>query len=99
MDMIHLVTIESLRTYTYSKFEEDSLDYFSVNPISPEKVKCLDIGYRGVINRKIYIDAGYYFNWYTNFIGFVTGADIFRSFHWKSIYFDVYRIATNSMKK
>ena len=52
-----LVTIESLRTYTYSEFEEDSLEYFSVNPISPEKVKCLDIGYRGVINRKIYIDA------------------------------------------
>ena len=43
-----LVTIESLRTYTYSEFEEDSLEYFSVNPISPEKVKCLDIGYRGV---------------------------------------------------
>jgi outer membrane cobalamin receptor len=95
-----LVTVESLRTYTYSNFEEDSLEYFSVNPISPEKVKCLDIGYRGVINRKIYIDAGYYFNWYTNFIGFVTGADIFLDpFLGNPYILDVYRIATNSSEK
>ena len=95
-----LVTIESLRTYTYSEFEEDSLEYFSVNPISPEKVKCLDIGYRGVINRKIYIDAGYYFNWYTNFIGFVTGADVFLDpFLGNPYILDVYRIATNSSER
>ena len=95
-----LVTIESLRTYSYSNFEEDSLDYFSVNPISPEKVKCLDLGYRGVINRKIYIDAGYYFNWYTNFIGFVTGADIFLDpFIGNPYILDVFRIATNSNER
>jgi iron complex outermembrane receptor protein len=95
-----LVTIESLRTYTYSEFEEDSLEYFSVNPISPEKVKCLDIGYRGVINRKIYVDAGYYFNWYTNFIGFVTGADVFLDpFLGNPYILDVYRIATNSSER
>ena len=95
-----LVTIESLRTYTYSEFEKDSLEYFSVNPISPEKVKCLDIGYRGVINRKLYVDAGYYFNWYTNFIGFVTGADIFIDpFLGNPYILDVYRIATNSTEK
>ena len=95
-----LVTVESLRTYTYSNFEEDSLEYFSVNPISPEKVKCLDIGYRGVVNRKIYIDAGYYFNWYSNFIGFVTGADIFIDpFLGDPYILDVYRIATNSSEK
>lgn len=95
-----LVTIESLRTYSYSNFEEDSLDYFSVNPISPEKVKCLDLGYRGVINRKIYIDAGYYFNWYTNFIGFVTGADIFLDpFIGNPYVLDVFRIATNSNER
>jgi iron complex outermembrane recepter protein len=95
-----LVTIESLRTYTYSEFEKDSLEYFSVNPISPEKVKCLDIGYRGVINRKLYVDAGYYFNWYTNFIGFVTGADIFIDPFLRNPYIlDVYRIATNSTEK
>ena len=95
-----LVTIESLRTYTYSEFEKDSLEYFSVSPISPEKVKCLDIGYRGVINRKLYVDAGYYFNWYTNFIGFVTGADIFIDpFLGNPYILDVYRIATNSTEK
>ena len=95
-----LVTVESLRTYTYSNFEEDSLEYFSVNPISPEKVKCLDIGYRGVVNRKIYIDAGYYFNWYSNFIGFVTGADIFIDpFLGDPYILDVYRIATNSSER
>ena len=95
-----LVTVESLRTYTYSNFEEDSLEYFSVDPISPEKVKCLDIGYRGVVNRKIYIDAGYYFNWYSNFIGFVTGADIFIDpFLGDPYILDVYRIATNSSEK
>ena len=95
-----LVTVESLRTYTYSNFEEDSLEYFSVDPISPEKVKCLDIGYRGVVSRKVYIDAGYYFNWYSNFIGFVTGADIFIDpFLGDPYILDVYRIATNSSEK
>ena len=95
-----LLTIESLRAYTFNSFNEDSLEYFSVDPIRPEKVKCLDIGYRGVINRKIYIDAGYYFNWYTNFIGFVTGADIFLDpFLGNPYILDVYRIATNSSEK
>jgi outer membrane receptor for ferrienterochelin and colicin len=95
-----LVTIESLRTYTYSNFEKDSLQYFDVDPIRPEKVKCFDLGYRGVINRKIYIDAGYYFNWYTDFIGFVTGADIFLDpFIGNPYVLNVFRIATNSNER
>jgi len=36
--------------------------------LKPEQVKTLEIGYRGVVKNKIYLDADAYFNQYTNFI-------------------------------
>jgi len=36
--------------------------------LKPEQVKTLEIGYRGVIKNKFFIDADAYFNQYTNFI-------------------------------
>jgi outer membrane receptor protein involved in Fe transport len=36
--------------------------------LKPEQVKTIEIGYRGVIRNKLYIDADAYFNQYTNFI-------------------------------
>ena len=90
-----LVTIESLRDFYYSE-NADTLDYFSLDPIEPEKVKCIEFGYRGVLFDNMYLDMNYYFNFYTNFIGFVNGADIFVQPLGGVYIKDVYRIATNS---
>ncbi len=36
--------------------------------LKPEQVKTIEIGYRGVIKGKLFIDADFYYNEYTNFI-------------------------------
>jgi iron complex outermembrane recepter protein len=92
-----LVTIESLRP-TLINQETDSLNYFNLDPIRPEKVKSIELGYRGTFNGKFYIDAGYYYNWYKDFIGFLNAAKVFiptMGFGDIKIQ-EVYRIATNS---
>jgi outer membrane receptor protein involved in Fe transport len=67
-----LVTVESFRSYLSSK-NKDSLSYFNVDAIRPEKVQTLEIGYRGTPWEKIYIDASYYFSFYRDFIGYNLG--------------------------
>jgi len=67
-----LVTVESFRSYLSSK-NVDSLNYFNVGPIRPERVQTLEIGYRGTPWEKIYIDASYYFSFYRDFIGYNLG--------------------------
>jgi len=89
-----LVTIESLRDYYYTQ-NPDTLNYFNLDPIAPEEVKSIEVGYRGVLFENLYVDMNYYFNSYTNFIGFTTGADIKILQNGPYIQ-DVFRIATNS---
>jgi len=70
----NLVTVESLRNYFLpAQLNKDSLIFFSVDPIRPEKVKSAEIGYRTTIYDKIYIDANYYYSKYTDFIGYKVG--------------------------
>lgn len=45
------------------------LKTFSAKKIRPEQVKTIEVGYRGVVFKKLYIDATWYYNWYTDFIG------------------------------
>ena len=93
-----LVTIESLRNFYYTQ-NPDTLRYFNLDPIAPEQVKCIELGYKGVFFTKLFIDINYYFNSYTNFIGYVNGADIFITPLGSPIINDVFRIATNSREK
>ena len=68
------MTVESLRNYFLpAQLNRDSLIFFSVDPIRPEKAKSAEIGYRTTINDKIYIDANYYYSKYTDFIGYKVG--------------------------
>ena len=90
-----LVTVESLRNFFYSE-NADTLEYFSLDPIQPEKVKCMELGYRAIFFESVYVDMNYYFNFYTNFIGFINGADIFVQPLGGAYINDVYRVATNS---
>ena len=45
------------------------LKTFAAKKIRPEQVRTIEVGYRGVLFKKLYVDANYYYNWYTDFIG------------------------------
>ena len=71
----NLVTIESLINYYLpAATSKDSLKFFSIKPIEPEKTKSAEIGYRTILFNKIYVDANYYYSRYTDFIGYKIGA-------------------------
>ncbi|MDR9488544.1 TonB-dependent receptor [Salibacter sp.] len=90
-----LVTAKSFES-TLSSLNQDSLDYFNVDPIKPEQVRTLELGYRGIFNKKVFVDASYYHSWYTNFIGYQIGIDAeFTNNSFLSKY-QPYRISTNA---
>ena len=71
-----LITVESFDTYTnLLTFNFDTLEFFNVDPIRPEKVRTFEVGYRGTLGQRFYVDAGYYFSRYTDFIGYQLGLD------------------------
>ncbi len=95
----NLITLNSLREYLALPFPTpDKLKYFDVAPIQPEKVKTFELGYRTTWFKKLYVDAGYYYSIYDNFIGYNIGIDAkidpFFGLDYKSI--QAYRIAANS---
>jgi len=45
------------------------LKSIKLNPLKPEQVNSVEVGYRGVVAKKLYIDVSAYFNRYFNFIG------------------------------
>ncbi len=94
-----LVTIPSLLSF-YNTQNKDSLVYFNVRPVVPEKVKTIEVGYRTTLFNHIYMDAGYYYSIYKDFIGYEIGADIdyITSANSASVN-NVYRVATNSLDK
>lgn len=70
-----LVDPESLVDF-FSTQVQDTLNYFNVDPIRPERVRSFEVGYRGTLWEKLYVDASYYFSFYKDFIGFKVGADV-----------------------
>jgi len=79
-----LVTVDSFNDYRDSTvLDLGKLDSFSVAPIRPEKVQTMELGYRASLfkgknslNKKLFIDASYYFSYYKDFIGYNIGIDI-----------------------
>lgn len=69
-----LITIESFRT-TLNTGRLDSLEYFDIAPIRPEKVKTFEVGYRTTLGEHLFLDATYYYSFYDDFIGFNFGID------------------------
>lgn len=70
-----LVTVPSFFAYR-SALIRDSLRYFNIDPIRPEQVRTLEVGYRASIRNKVFVDASYYSSWFEHFIGFKVGLDI-----------------------
>ncbi|MBT7480961.1 MAG: TonB-dependent receptor [Flavobacteriales bacterium] len=72
----NLVTVQSLINYYLPRLEhrsQDSLKFFSVDPIRPEKAKSAELGFRTTLFDRVYIDANYYYSEYTDFIGYKVG--------------------------
>lgn len=71
-----LVTTESFDVFDESLDKAD-LEYFNVAPIRPERVRTIELGYRGFwFDNKVYVDATYYYSFYTDFIGYNLGLDV-----------------------
>ncbi|MTB49486.1 TonB-dependent receptor [Lewinella sp. W8] len=70
-----LNTVESVEAFSNSG-NPDDLVFFDVAPIQPEQVRTLEAGYRTTIGERFYLDATYYYSFYTNFIGFNIGVDL-----------------------
>jgi len=51
----------------------------TIDPIAPEEVNSLELGYKGVLGEKLFVDAVGYYSWYKNFIGTDVVADGFNS--------------------
>ena len=75
---------------------QDTLKYFNIDPIRPERVKTIEFGYRGSIKNKVFIDASYYYSMYKDFIGYNLGvsADIDELGFANNV--QVYRYSANS---
>ena len=77
----------------------DSLKFFNVEGVRPERVQTFELGYRGLFAKKVYIDASAYVSLYKNFLGYKLGATFSdnKVFEEGTIRpFQVYRIAANA---
>lgn len=69
-----LITIESFQDYR-NTLNTDTIRYFNIDPIRPERVKTLEVGYRTILFKDLFLDAGYYYSFYNDFLGFNIGID------------------------
>lgn len=94
-----LVTVDSFLNYLDTQNKND-LDYFNVDAVRPEKVQTLELGYRGTLFKKLYVDASYYFSFYQDFIGYKLGltgqAQYFDFLGFPKSSISAVRVATNS---
>ena len=51
----------------------DTLDYFSIDAIRPEKVNTIEIGARTSLFKSLFVDMSYYRNEYQHFLGYQLG--------------------------
>ncbi len=92
-----LVTVESAIDFNNTR-DLEVLDYFDVAPITTEKVRTLEIGYRTTLFESLYLDAGYYYSRYQDFIGYELGVDLEISPIITIQSADVFRVASNAQE-
>ena len=70
----NLVTVPSLINF-FDTQRTDTLEYFDIAAVQPEEVKTFEFGYRSTLFNNLYVDAGYYYSIYDNFLGYNIGVD------------------------
>ncbi len=94
-----LITLSSFDDYRNNGLSPESIVYFDVAPIRPEKAKTIEVGYKGsLLDNSLFVDLGYYYTLYTDFIGYNIGLDATfdpaTSFPIGGV--EVYRVAANA---
>jgi iron complex outermembrane receptor protein len=69
-----LIELGSFTDYM-NTLQTNKLDYFSIDAIRPERVKTMEVGYRGSFHNDIFVDGSYYYSIYDDFIGYNIGID------------------------
>jgi len=67
-----LITVESFVNYLNTQ-SQSGIRFFNIAALKPERVQTLEAGYRTTLFQNIYLDAGYYFSRYTDFLGYNIG--------------------------
>jgi iron complex outermembrane recepter protein len=91
-----LVTTESLTDFINTQ-NRDTLVYINLSPIKPERVKTIELGYRATLFNNLFLDAGYYYSFYSDFIGYrlLANAKIDTTVN-RPTSIQVFRIASNA---
>lgn len=97
----NLITLPSIGNYLSTLVpNRDTLEYFDVAPIKPESVRTLELGARTTLFDRLYLDAGYYFSFYKNFIGYQLGADVkFNPINNQITGLQAYRVSANAQDR
>ena len=94
----NLVTVSSLGDY-FETLDPNVLEYFDVAPVRPERVRTFELGYRTTLFEKLYIDAGYYYSIYNDFLGFNIGVEAEFGTSGLPTSIQAYRISANSLNE
>jgi len=94
----NLITTPSLENY-FRSLDPADLEYFDVAPVRPERVKTFEVGYRTTLFEKLYIDAGYYYSIYDDFLGFNIGVEAEFGASGLPTNIQAYRISANSLNQ
>jgi iron complex outermembrane receptor protein len=68
-DYVDSMQVNNLWTDSVYDVATGKLKTYSAKPIRPEQVKTIEVGYRGTFFKRLFVDASFYYNWYTDFIG------------------------------
>jgi len=91
-----LITVESIQDFQ-NTLDSEVLEFFDVDPIRPERVRTVEVGYRTTLWERLFVDATYYYSFYTDFIGFNLGVDAtFSQGSGLPTSLQVYRVAANA---
>jgi len=97
-----LIDIFNTNRFTSTGADRLKTAAFGIEAIRPERCKSVEFGYRGNITEKIFVDASYYYSWYTDFLGYKIGAQVVWDSSSTGLYplfpnsVNVYRVTTNS---
>ncbi|MCS6982094.1 MAG: TonB-dependent receptor, partial [Flavobacteriales bacterium] len=68
----NLITVPSFVDY-FDHLDTSRLEYMVIKPVRPERVWTTEVGYRGTLFKRVYVDLSAYYSIYQNFIGYKLG--------------------------
>jgi iron complex outermembrane recepter protein len=66
----NVVTLASALDFLRNGLNPSFLKELTLRPVRPEIVRSIELGYKGVISKNVFIDLSYYYSWYNDFLGY-----------------------------